>query len=68
MWLTRPAPQRVLEVAVRHVMYLVALRSALLEAMLQDFTDGVDIYLALVRDAPEERLDRFEVSYLNIWV
>lgn len=62
IWLSRPLSDGILEVAVRHAMYLLELRTVMLEKMLQDFTDGVDIYLGIVRDSPEEKIERYEVG------
>lgn len=57
----RPASQQVIEEAVTKVMYLLELRIRLIEKMLSDFTDGVDIYLGLHRDASSQRLLQLEV-------
>jgi hypothetical protein len=57
----RPAEQQIVEAAVINVMYLLELRITLMEKMLSDFTDGVDIFLGLHRDASSQRLTLLEV-------
>lgn len=58
----RPASQMVVDMMVVRVMYLLELRVRLIEKMLTDFTDGVDIYLGLHRDALPKKLGKLEVE------
>ena len=66
VWLKRPAPERVLEVAMRHTMYLVELRARILEELLREFTEGVDLYLSVIRDASDETFSQKEVGVTNL--
>ncbi|KAL5011359.1 hypothetical protein ScPMuIL_009910 [Solemya velum] len=54
VWAKRPAKPQILEAASRNVMYLIDLRSVLMERMLTEFVAGVDIFLQHVRDASKD--------------
>ncbi|XP_041357556.1 uncharacterized protein LOC121374519 [Gigantopelta aegis] len=53
IWCKRPAPGFVMEAAVKHVEHLLDLRLILMEKMMAEFTVGVDIYLAQVKDVSD---------------
>ena len=50
MWKERPLPSNLLDGAVRNVMHLRELRRVMTETLLQRFTDGVDVYLGVIRN------------------
>lgn len=50
VWEERPLPEKLLNAAAEHVMYLRDLRVAQMERLMAEFLYGVDIYLSVVRD------------------
>ena len=62
MWAERPAKKKVVEAAVKDVIYLIELRQVLMEKMLEEFVAGVNIYLSHVRDASLADSNKYQVS------
>ena len=62
MWAERPAKKKVVEAAVKDVIYLLELRQVLMEKMLEEFVAGVNIYLSHVRDASLGDSNKYLVS------
>ena len=61
VWAERPATQAVVEGAVKNVKHLLRLRQVLMDKLLTDLVDGIDIYLGIVRDAPDHQVNNFSV-------
>ena len=62
IWAMRPLKRSLFFVLMQKVRYLRLLKKELQRQMLQDFYDGVDIYLSVHRDANKEELVRHDVS------
>ncbi len=54
VWRERPFPAGRLKVVSKNVRHMRRLRTVLMERMLSQFTDGVDVYLGVVRDSKDE--------------
>ena len=52
-WGTRPVTETCRQVLTINVMYLLALQREMMDALLNPFRDGVDIFLAELRDVSE---------------
>ncbi|XP_078419119.1 piRNA biogenesis protein EXD1 isoform X1 [Cetorhinus maximus] len=52
VWTCRPLPTGLMQRAALEVMYLLSLRSALMDKLMADFTTQVDNYLSMYRNMP----------------
>uniref|UniRef100_UPI00398F3EB7 piRNA biogenesis protein EXD1 isoform X2 n=1 Tax=Pristiophorus japonicus TaxID=55135 RepID=UPI00398F3EB7 len=57
VWTCRPLPIRLMQSAVLEVVYLLSLRSALMDKLMLDFTTQVDNYLSMYRNMPSITMD-----------
>ena len=64
IWCERPAPEHVMDAAMKHVEHLLDLRLILMEKMMAEFTVGVDIYLAQVKDVSDAEAKKALVCFV----
>ena len=63
VWVSRPPTVLMLDSLAKYVIYLRELRIVMIEKLLTDFTDGVDVYLSVLRDADDDELERLQVGF-----
>ncbi|XP_051879399.1 piRNA biogenesis protein EXD1 isoform X2 [Pristis pectinata] len=66
VWSCRPPPQRLMQSAGLEVMFLLPLRSALMDKLMMDFVTQVDNYLSMYRNMPSISFGYAETSSLEL--
>ncbi|XP_078262229.1 piRNA biogenesis protein EXD1 [Rhinoraja longicauda] len=66
VWSCRPLPSRLLQSAGLEVMFLLSLRTVLMDKLMMDFTTQVDNYLSMYRNMPNISLGYAEISSLEL--
>uniref|UniRef100_UPI00358E37EC piRNA biogenesis protein EXD1-like n=1 Tax=Myxine glutinosa TaxID=7769 RepID=UPI00358E37EC len=65
-WITRPCPNRLLNVTIAEAWQLLSLREALLERMMVPFTSCVDFYLGFYCNAPDDKHRNFPCESMDL--
>ncbi|XP_059808893.1 piRNA biogenesis protein EXD1 isoform X4 [Hypanus sabinus] len=66
VWSSRPLPPHLMKSAALEVMFLLRLRSTLMDKLMMDFTTQVDNYLSMYRNMPSITLGGAETTSLEL--